>query len=176
MPEAVKERSYHKHNHENEVIEEGSYLSINTDMIRLSLVNAIQEQQELINVLQDENQNIREENERLSNAVEQILAKLENSESKIDVSLNGTTALLQQNVPNPYKDFTELHFFIPENSANAMMVITSLSGQLIKSIPITHVGKGNIRLTNNNFPSGKYYYSLVIDGRAIDTKTMILAQ
>ena len=53
IPESVVNVDYQKRNMDNEVVEEGDYLAVNTDMIRYALVNAIQEQQELIETLRD---------------------------------------------------------------------------------------------------------------------------
>ena len=46
---------------------------------------------------------------------------------------------------------------------------------LLKSIQLNNKGKGNININMNEFSSGVYQYSLLVDGKIIDTKKMILA-
>ena len=114
IPEAVSEVDYKKHDEENAVIEEGSYLAVNTDMIRYALVNAIQEQQTMIDELREENQELRD-------MINKVVSSIE-GDTRIDASLSGKTASLDQNAPNPFKGQTELRYVIPVDAQNAQMV------------------------------------------------------
>ena len=166
IPEAVVEVDYQKHDMENQVIEEGTYLAVNTDMIRFALVNALQEQQTMID-------DLRTENEELRAMINKVITSLD-TDNQIDATLSGKTASLDQNAPNPFKGQTELRYVIPADAQNARMVITSNAGQVIKTINIAHTGNGVINLTGNDIPAGNYHYTLVVDGNQVDTKTMTL--
>ncbi len=48
------------------------------------------------------------------------------------------------------------------------------TGKLIKAFPINSIGYGQIELNCNDLVSGTYHYSLMVDGKLIDTKSMVL--
>ena len=49
-----------------------------------------------------------------------------------------------------------------------------MNGTLLKSVPVTQIGEGNVTINANEFTAGMYLYSLVCDGKIIDTKQMML--
>lgn len=53
---------------------------------------------------------------------------------------------------------------------------TDKNGKTIKVIKISSSGKGNIIVDASTLSSGAYQYSLIVDGRLIDTKQMIRAK
>ena len=171
IPEAVVEVDYQKHNFDNEVTEEGSYLAVNTDMIRYALVNAIQDQHELIENLQKENQELRQ-------MVEEVISSIAQNQNNIESSITGSEkiAVLNQNNPNPFNESTAISYFIPESSSSATITITSNSGQVLKTIDITNKGEGVLNLSADNLPDGNYHYTLSIDGKTIETNTMVLVK
>ena len=83
-------------------------------------------------------------------------------------------AALYQNAPNPFSSSTTIGFNIPQNAENAKLVINNISGQILKEILIEDRGKGQIELLNNEMASGFYSYSLIINGKIIDSKKMIV--
>jgi hypothetical protein len=46
-------------------------------------------------------------------------------------------------------------------------------GQNMKEVPLTETGSGNIHVDSKNLASGIYSYSLIINGKVIDTKKMV---
>lgn len=85
-------------------------------------------------------------------------------------------ASLSQNQPNPFYQNTTIHYFIPENAANAYLQVTSLSGMTIGKTPLLAPGNGQITIQTNDYPVGTYYYSLVVDGQVVETKKMVLVK
>jgi hypothetical protein len=55
------------------------------------------------------------------------------------------------------------------------IVITDKAGITIKAIAVSS-SKGNVNIDASTLSSGAYQYSLVVDGRLIDTKQMLLAR
>ncbi len=47
---------------------------------------------------------------------------------------------------------------------------------LLKTIPVNQKGEGNVTINANEFSAGMYLYSLVCDGRIVDTKQMLLTE
>ena len=81
---------------------------------------------------------------------------------------------LGQNHPNPFHQNTSINYFVPSTVKNAKIQITSLNGEILDLIPLKTKGKGQLTIKANTFPSGTYYYSLILDGQINQTKKMIL--
>ncbi len=183
-PELVKEFEYQDH----EIISgmEGitkkvgsaeTYLQIKDNQVKYLLVNAIQEQQLIID----------DQKAQLDAQAE----KLDKLQSQIDAIINGDIQIgevisvqltqydfaeLKDNRPNPFNGYTEIDYIIPSESKNAQMNIYNNEGRLIRSIPIQHTGAGTVKLEASQIPSGTYNYSLLVDGKMIETKQMFLAK
>ena len=65
---------------------------------------------------------------------------------------------------------------IPSTIQNAQLQIYNMNGTLLKSIFVNQRGKGNVTITANEFAAGMYLYSLITDGKIIDTKQMLLTE
>jgi len=51
-----------------------------------------------------------------------------------------------------------------------------MRGQQLKSYPITNFGNGELIIEGNTFKAGMYMYALIVDGKYIDSKRMILSK
>ena len=80
--------------------------------------------------------------------------------------------VLEQNAPNPFADQTSISYFVPENISNAQIVFTDMFGTAIKTVDIK-TGYGVMTVFASNLSSGQYSYSLVVDGKVIETKKMV---
>ena len=85
-------------------------------------------------------------------------------------------AKLYSNIPNPFKEQTTISFFIPEISSNASIHIYNLQGKQIKQINIESRGNGSVTINGYELTPGMYMYSLIVDGKEVDTKKMILTE
>ena len=83
-------------------------------------------------------------------------------------------AMLLQNRPNPYSGETIIPYFLPKDFNNANMLITNTNGQIIKRINLEKSGKGELTLRTEGLNSGQYLYSLIVDGRKIQTRKMVV--
>lgn len=84
---------------------------------------------------------------------------------------------LYQNVPNPFDEGTQIKWFIAgEQSANAMLYVFTLNGQMLFKRAISQAGEGSYRFEKDNLEAGMYLYSLYVDGQEVDTKRMIINQ
>ena len=98
-------------------------------------------------------------------------------ESKAEVESNAlTNAFLYQNVPNPFSTNTEIKYFIPEGVKDAKLFIFSIQGNLLKTEKISTRGQGSIVINGTALTAGIYLYSLVLEGKEVDTKRMILTE
>ncbi|MCF6332825.1 MAG: tail fiber domain-containing protein [Draconibacterium sp.] len=153
-----------------ELVEQDSagYLSIDYIGIIPVLVEAVKEQQEIIDGLL----------ERVETIENDCCNKNENLKSgSIDnngLDLEGNKAKLYQNNPNPFSTETTVKFEIPQSVQSAQLHICNMVGTLLKTIAINQPGTGNVIISGNEFTPGMYLYSLVCDGVIIDTKQMLL--
>ncbi|MEN0047679.1 MAG: tail fiber domain-containing protein [Bacteroidota bacterium] len=159
------------------------YLSYDGTAVTYMLVNAIQEQQRMIEEKEKAIADLRTIQEKKDQKIEDLEARL----SKIEALLSQndelnfqkeqlTSAQLQQNTPNPFKGKTNIQYYIPEGTNTAMLRITNANGRVIKEIPIAATGEGQIELETSTLGVGNYFYSLLLDGQLFETKQMILSK
>lgn len=82
---------------------------------------------------------------------------------------------LYQNTPNPFSESTTIRFTLPEDAHNAFIYIFDMNGRMHKQIPVDP-SMQSIAISGGEFPAGIYLYSLVVGGKEIDTKRMILSK
>ncbi|PKP03550.1 MAG: hypothetical protein CVU11_07845 [Bacteroidetes bacterium HGW-Bacteroidetes-6] len=83
-------------------------------------------------------------------------------------------AKLFQNNPNPYTERTDIAFFIPQDAGVAGIYVYDLSGKQIMKVPVETRNEGSISISAEQLQAGMYIYSLIIDGKLIDSKRMVL--
>ncbi len=91
---------------------------------------------------------------------------------------DGNAIILDQNSPNPFADQTKITWFIPENddtvgSLNAQLYFYNRAGSILKTVKIEQTGYGELTVYANNLSDGTYTYTLVVNGKVIDTKNMV---
>lgn len=92
----------------------------------------------------------------------------------IQIDLEYSDAIiLEQNVPNPFAEKTTINYTIPEEISFAQIIFSNNYGKIIKTVDITAPGQGSIVVYASNLSSGIYNYSLIIDGKIIETKKMV---
>jgi hypothetical protein len=101
-------------------------------------------------------------------------ALLKDQLTQMDVLLtNNNTIVLNQNVPNPFAESTVVTYTIPKAFRQAQIIFTGMSGEVIKTAEIKQSGKGQVNVFAKDITSGLYTYTLVVDGKTVDTKKMI---
>jgi len=92
---------------------------------------------------------------------------------RINVELsNMQVVVLEQNVPNPFAEQTAINYFIPEDAAGAQMLFFDAAGKVLKTL-LLEKGNGIVTVFAGNLSSGTYSYSLLVDGKAVETKRMV---
>jgi len=82
-------------------------------------------------------------------------------------------AAISQNVPNPFNAETSIPYFIPNEVNNANLVIYNVNGIEIKKYQIDERGYGNFIITSDNIDTGSYFYTLILNGKKLESKIMI---
>lgn len=143
----------------------GNY-AINYNGFIPMLVEALKEQQTIIESLQSEIQDLKK-----GNGSSKLKSATTTGTSSIQENANNA---LYQNAPNPFSQNTIIEYSLAENVQKAMICIYDMNGTQLKCIPLHLTGYGNITINGSEFKSGMYMYSLLADGQLIDTKRMVL--
>jgi hypothetical protein len=140
--------------------EKQEYLGLNYDGFIAILTNAVKEQQTQITEL-------KEMVKSLSG-----LSATSNVNNK-SVSLTDKNAIvLNQNVPNPFAESTVINYNIPTTFTKAQIIFSTVDGKIIKVVEVTANGAGTLNVFADDLSHGIYTYTLVVDGKTIDTKKM----
>ena len=95
----------------------------------------------------------------------------ENETMAADAAAN---AFLYQNEPNPFSQSTQIRYFLPAEVQSAFIYIFNMQGALIKSLPAGAVG--SLTIEASELAPGMYIYSLIADGKEVDSKRMIVTE
>jgi hypothetical protein len=94
--------------------------------------------------------------------------------NQLDVELSDKDAIvLNQNVPNPFAEQTTITYNVPASVGKAQLIFFNTNGQVIQTVDIKTRGKGKVNVFASDLSSGLYNYSLVADGKVIDSKKMV---
>lgn len=93
-----------------------------------------------------------------------------------DSTTEAVIATLYQNNPNPFTEETVISYIVPVEAQQASVYIYNMIGEQLDKYDISAFGEGNITISANELYVGTFLYSLVVDGKLIDTKQMIITQ
>ena len=124
---------------------------------------------------------IKEQQEQITNLQEDLnkCCDTDNSGSLKSMSNNNedfSETKLFQNNPNPFSNTTIVKYIIAEKANNAQLLIFNMQGTLIKTYANLNSGSGEITISSGELKAGMYMYSLIANGKEIDTKRMILTK
>jgi len=129
------------------------------------LVEAIKEQQTTIESLKSE------------------IASIKNNSTEKSATISGSnvtntteTASLEQNIPNPFNTSTTIKMYLPSAISRATLYIYTMQGAQIKSYAIADRGNTTVTIEGSGLNAGMYLYTLIADGKEVDTKKMILTK
>ncbi len=163
LPEVVRDYDY--------VVDEttGKKTKVATDRLGVMysdiipvLINGMQEQQKQI--------------EDLKAMVQQLTGtsaqSLSNNNQQVTLN-NAENASLLQNKPNPVQGNTSISY--KAAGKNLQLLFADASGKTIKQIQLSGA-EGNISVDCSNLTAGSYTYTLIADGKIIDSKKMIVSK
>jgi flagellar biosynthesis chaperone FliJ len=123
----------------------------------------------LIKGMQEQQQRI----EQLENMVEKLGGSL-NASKFSSADLSG--AYLRQNTPNPFSKNTVISCYVPANARQAQLVIHSQEGRQLQAYSLNTKGMNNITINAGTLTAGQYIYTLLVDGKMMDSKNMIMTK
>jgi hypothetical protein len=130
------------------------------------LVMALQELSKKTDMLEKQNAELKKRLEKLE------LEIVNRNSNTSRASLNSVQ--LEQNVPNPFARTTTIAYTLPAGTQKAELLISDYSGKVIKTIGIFNTGRGTMSIDASLYNNGTYNYSIVIDGRTVETRKMMI--
>jgi len=125
-------------------------------------------------------QELSQQNEEMKNKIEKLEAAIaqnnSGSVSAASANVTITDASIGQNTPNPFNRNTTISYTLPQKFSSAQININDQNGRVVKQINISGAGKGVVNIDASTLSSGTYSYALVVDGKRISSKQMILAK
>ncbi|HNP24978.1 MAG TPA: tail fiber domain-containing protein [Panacibacter sp.] len=139
--------------------EKDNYSLVYADFVP-SLVKAVQE--------------LSAKNDDLQQQINELKSIIASNQSSTTTQLS--SAALQQNAPNPFRQTTTISYSLPQNCSSAKIIITDKSGKALKEIKVSAKGNGTLNFDAASLASGAYQYSLYVNGKLVDSKQMLLAK
>jgi hypothetical protein len=171
LPELVQTSQQPVRNKANGEREMVDVKSINYPELIPVLTKAIQEQQKQMDELKKEIEELKQMVQKLSqNGTVSTGTVSEATKTNIVLS----NVKLEQNKPNPLKNTTSIQYNIPVGVKNAHIIITDNSGKTIKQITL-NTGAGVVNIDASVLSNGTYNYTLLVDGKLIESKKMTVA-
>ena len=135
---------------------------------------------ELVPILIRSIQELKAELDEVKGENEVFKARSSAFEDNETTDINDATSIpaaasLAQNTPNPFSERTTIRFTLPENAKNAFIYVFDMSGKMYKQIPVDS-SMQSVTIEGYELSAGMYIYSLVIGGKEIQTRRMILSK
>ena len=91
-----------------------------------------------------------------------------------DVEGSVEVLALGQNKPNPFGTSTEIEVSVPESVQSAFVYVYDLQGKKVQQVNLTARGRQTVQLNAASLADGMYLYSLIADGKVVETRRMIV--
>lgn len=85
-------------------------------------------------------------------------------------------ASMEQNVPNPFSEKTDIAIYLPESVKTAVLCIYDLNGSQISKQEVAGRGETTMTIHADEMADGMYIYALIADGKVATTKKMIVSK
>jgi len=136
-------------------------ISLEYDALIPLLIKGMQEQQKVITALQ----------ERITQLEASSVVASGNDNVSANSLVSGAT--LEQNQPNPFNQSTLIRYRLPQNVSGQINIYDN-NGKLLKSYKANESGQTTI--SAGELKSGIYNYTLLVNGRQVDAKKLVIAK
>jgi hypothetical protein len=128
--------------------------------------------QELLPTI-EEQKKINDEQQEKITTLEDRIKILEAALANLTANTNAniSNGLLKQNKPNPFSKNTIIHYNIPQGSKGQINVYDH-AGKLVKALEAN--ANGRSELSGYNLAAGAYTYTLMINGKAVTSKQVLI--
>lgn len=156
------------------------------------IVEAFQEERAEVESLRTENEAMSEAIEAMQEEIEALKSALEgmgpaaqggkapeapayNEDEGDEVMSQGY--LLYQNMPNPFSEETRIRYELPSTAQSAVLQLFDMQGRKVmeRSLP-QGVESGEVEISGNTLQPGMYTYALVVSGKVMASKKMVVTE
>jgi hypothetical protein len=180
IPESVKNmNAVQRTNSKGEITNATpNYMGVNYISLIPLLISGMQEQQKQIEVQSKTNSELKVLVEKQQQQINNLLLKstgvtginpVSNNVSSFDFSMD-------QNIPNPFSGETVIKYSLPQSVNKAFLAIYDLSGKQISTFPINDKASTSVTITSEKLAAGIYIYSIIADGKILDSKRMVVSE
>ena len=81
---------------------------------------------------------------------------------------------LNRTCPIPFINTTKINYTLPQKFTTAQILITDKNGKTLRQESISGSGIGKITVDASTLVAGAYNYSLIVNGRVISSRQMVL--
>lgn len=127
----------------------------------------------IIKGMQEQQQTIDELRQQVNDLKQMLLTAMNASNAKSNTEING--AYLLQNSPNPSNGNATIRCYVPASVKQAQLLVYNMNGRLMKTFPLSS-GMNDVTVKAGSLSSGQYSYTLLADGKKIDTKNMAITK
>jgi len=156
--------------------DEDGYLAVDYFGLIPIIVEALKEQQVAMQQQQATIQQLQNQINQCCNNPKLKSAAINGTDTLSSLTAIGTTSVLFQNAPNPFTQSTSINYFLASTVAQAQICVFNMQGTMLKTYPLSGTGTGSLTINGSEFVAGMYMYSLLADGKLIDTKQMVLTK
>ncbi len=160
-----------------------NYKALNYQQFIPILIAGVKEQQNKIDSLETTNNNLNDRLTALETCINNLNLCTESrniisneiivNQTNVELT-NAQSIVLNQNVPNPFAEQTIIIYTLLDGTKKAEMHFYNSEGKMINSVELsTAAGKSQLNVFANDLTNGVYTYTLVVDGKIIDTKRMV---
>jgi hypothetical protein len=127
-------------------------------------------------------QELSAQNDTKDKTITELNAKLEKLQSQVASILkqlnskDASISYLEQNAPNPSNSNTVIRYHVSSTTTSSNIVVTDVNGRIVKTIALNNRGAGQATINAKELSTGSYFYSLVTDGKKVDTKQMLIGK
>jgi hypothetical protein len=108
--------------------------------------------------------------------VDELRAELAALKSKGAGGIQPVTGQLMQNSPNPFSRSTVIRYNLSTSVHQANLLIFDMQGKQVKQVVLSGRSNGSYTLQANELQAGMYIYTLMADGKEIESLRMILTK
>lgn len=130
---------------------------------------------ELVPILIRSIQELKQELDEIKGQDNTRITRSDTENEKKTTFASSNKNILYQNSPNPFKEQTIIHFKLANDIQNASICFFDMNGRLLKKLPISS-GMESISIGGYELGEGMFLYSLIVNGKEVDTKKMIITK
>jgi len=150
-----------------------------TETINVKAVNYEELIPIMIKAMQEQQAMIQKQQKQIDELKSMITTSSANSGTSDELATKtanfNSGAYIKQNAPNPFLQNTAIQYYIPSSAKQAQLIVYSIDGRQLKSFSLNN-GMNQVTIDGGTLSSGQYVYALVVDGKKVDSKQMVLTK